>query len=210
MLVAIFNQLSGINAVMYYAPRIFEMVGFAKDSALLQSISVGITLFTFTIVGTILIDKVGRKKLLLIGSVGMAIFLGLVSKTIFTTTNGSMAMILYMVGFIAFFGISQGTVIWVFISEIFPNVVRAKGQTLGSLTHWITSTIISWLFPVILGIGSFGGGYAFALFSIAMVFQFVIVWRFFPETKGKSLEAIQKEFDAKRIKITKPQVKILE
>jgi hypothetical protein len=108
-----------------------------------------------------------------------------------------------MIGFIAFFAISQGTVIWVFISEIFPNTVRSKGQTLGSFTHWTMTVIITWLFPIISGSGSYGGGFAFAVFSIAMVLQFVIVWRFFPETKGKSLEKIQKEFTIKRNKIEK-------
>lgn len=194
ILVAVFNQMSGINAVMYYSPRIFEMVGYAKDSALLQSVSVGITLFVFTLVGMALIDRIGRKKLLMIGSVGMTFFLGMVSKTIFTTINGSVWMLVYMTGFITFFAFTQGTVIWVFISEIFPNTVRARGQTLGSFTHWTMTIIISWLFPIISGTGAYGGGIAFAVFSLSMVLQFIIVWRFFPETKGKSLEELQKEF----------------
>jgi len=191
VLVALFNQLSGINAIMYYAPRIFEMVGYAKNSALLQSVSVGITLFVFTILGMFLVDRVGRKKLLLVGSVGMVFFLGMVAKTVFSTTHGSIWMLIYVSGFIAFFSFSQGTVIWVFISEIFPNSIRAKGQTLGSFTHWTAAVIISWVFPVIAE--SSGGGWAFAFFSAAMVMQFFIVWKFFPETKGKSLEQIQKE-----------------
>lgn len=191
MLIALFNQLSGINAVMYYAPRIFQMVGYAQNSALLQSVSVGITLFVFTLLGMFLVDRVGRKKLLLIGSVGMVFFLGMVAKTVFNTTNGSVWMLIYLSGFIAFFSFSQGTVIWVFISEIFPNSVRAKGQTLGSLTHWTTAVIISWMFPALAECS--GGGWAFAFFSVAMAIQFFIVWKFFPETKGKSLEEIQKE-----------------
>jgi sugar porter (SP) family MFS transporter len=193
ILVAFFNQMSGINAVMYYAPRIFEMVGYAKESALLQSISVGVTLFVFTIAGMLLVDKVGRKKLLLTGAVGMILFLGLVSKTIFTTTDGSILMLVYLAGFIMFFAFSQGTVIWVYISEIFPNAVRAKGQTIGSFTHWTMAAIISWLFPVLVGTSSFGGGLAFTIFSIAMLFQFIIVYKIFPETEGKSLEKIQEE-----------------
>lgn len=193
ILVAFFNQMSGINAIMYYAPRIFEMVGYAKESALLQSISVGVTLFVFTIAGMLLVDKVGRKKLLLTGAAGMILFLGLVSKTIFTTTDGSILMLLYLAGFIMFFAFSQGTVIWVYISEIFPNAVRAKGQTIGSFTHWTMAAIISWLFPVLVGTSSFGGGLAFTIFSVAMLFQFIIVYKVFPETKGKSLEEIQKE-----------------
>ena len=192
ILVAVFNQLSGINAIMYYAPRIFEMVGYAQNSALLQSASVGITLFIFTLVGMFLVDRVGRKKLLLIGSLGMIFFLGMVAKTVFTTTtDGSIWMLIYLSGFIAFFAFSQGTVIWVFISEIFPNSVRAKGQTLGSFTHWTAAVIISWMFPAIAE--SSGGGWAFIFFSVAMALQFIIVWKFFPETKGKTLEQIQKE-----------------
>jgi sugar porter (SP) family MFS transporter len=191
ILVAVFNQLSGINAIMYYAPRIFELVGYARNSALLQSVSVGITLFTFTVAGMFLVDRVGRKKLLLVGAVGMTFFLGMVARTIFTTTNGSIWMLIYLSGFIAFFAFSQGTVIWVFISEIFPNSVRAKGQTLGSFTHWTMTVIISWMFPVLAEINA--GGWAFSFFSVAMVLQFFIVWKFFPETKGKTLEQIQKE-----------------
>jgi len=190
VLVALFNQLTGINAIMYYAPRIFEMVGYAKNSALLQSISVGITLFIFTVLGMFLVDRVGRKRLLLVGSVGMVFFLGMVAKTIFSTTDGSIWMLIYLSGFIAFFSFSQGTVIWVFISEIFPNSVRAKGQTLGSFTHWTAAVVISWLFPAIAE--NSGGGWAFLFFSAAMVLQFFIVWKFFPETKGKTLEQIQK------------------
>jgi len=191
ILVAIFNQLSGINAIMYYAPRIFELVGYARNSALLQSVSVGITLFAFTVVGMLLIDRVGRKKLLLVGAVGMTFFLGMVARTVFTTTDGSIWMLIYLSGFIAFFAFSEGTVIWVFISEIFPNSVRAKGQTLGSFTHWTMTVIISWMFPVLAEINA--GGWAFSFFSVSMVFMFLVVWKFFPETKGKSLEQIQKE-----------------
>jgi len=191
ILVATFNQLSGINAIMYYAPRIFELVGYARSSALLQSVSVGVTLFVFTVVGMFLVDRVGRKKLLLVGAVGMTFFLGMVARTIFITTNGSIWMLIYLSGFIAFFSFSQGTVIWVFISEIFPNSVRAGGQTLGSFTHWTMTVIISWMFPVLAE--NHAGGWAFAFFSFSMVLMFFVVLRFFPETKGKTLEQIQKE-----------------
>lgn len=195
ILVAIFNQLSGINAIMYYAPRIFELVGYARNSALFQSVSVGITLFIFTVVGMFLIDRVGRKRLLLVGAVGMTFFLGMVARTIFTTTDGSIWMLIYLSGFIAFFAFSEGTVIWVFISEIFPNSVRAKGQTLGSFTHWTMTVIISWMFPVLAEINA--SGWAFSFFSVSMVLMFIIVWKFFPETKGKTLEQIQKEMISK-------------
>jgi sugar porter (SP) family MFS transporter len=191
-LVAVFNQMSGINAIMYYAPRIFELVGYAKKSALLQSVSIGFALFIFTVVGMLLVDRVGRKRLLLVGSVGMTFFLGMVAKTIFTTVNGSIWMLIYLVGFIAFFAFSQGTVIWVFISEIFPNTVRAKGQAFGSFTHWTMAVIISWLFPVMAESSANGGGIAFSIFSVTMAIQFLVVFKFFPETKGRSLEEIQK------------------
>jgi sugar porter (SP) family MFS transporter len=191
-LVAVFNQMSGINAVMYYAPRIFELVGYAKKSALLQSVSVGLALFAFTVVGMFLIDRAGRKKLLLIGSAGMMFFLSMVANTMFTTVNGSVWMLIYMIGFIAFFALSQGTVIWVFISEIFPNTVRAKGQALGSFTHWTMAVIISWLFPILAESSSKGGGIAFSIFAVAAAIQFIVVYRYFPETKGRSLEEIQK------------------
>ena len=192
ILVAVFNQMSGINAVMYYSPRIFEMVGYGKESALFQSISVGLALLIFTLVGISLIDKIGRKKLLMIGSIGMTFFLGMVAKTIFITVDGSLWMLIYLIGFIAFFAFTQGTVIWVYISEIFPNSIRAMGQTLGSFTHWTMAVIISWLFPVIAQGNSYGGGIAFSVFSLSMILQFFIVWLLFPETKGKSLEDIQK------------------
>jgi sugar porter (SP) family MFS transporter len=193
ILVAVFNQMSGINAVIYYAPRIFEMVGFATDSALLQSISIGVSLLISVMIGMILIDRIGRKKLLMIGAVGMGVFLGLVSRTFYIDSSNGAFMLIYLVGFILSFGFTAGTVIWVYISEIFPNSIRAKGQTLGSFTHWIIAVIISWGFPVIVGGFEFGGGIAFGIFAVSMVFMFVTVWKFFPETKGKSLEEIQKE-----------------
>jgi sugar porter (SP) family MFS transporter len=194
ILVAVFNQLSGINAVIYYAPRIFEMVGFAQDSALLQSVSIGVSLLISVSIGMTLIDRIGRKKLLLIGSVGMFFFLSMVAWTFYVNVEGGFFMLIYLIGFIGFFGFTAGTVIWVYISEIFPNSVRAKGQTLGSFTHWAMAVIISWIFPVIVEGHAFGGGIAFTLFAVSMVFMFFTVWKVFPETMGKSLEDIQKEF----------------
>lgn len=193
ILIAIFNQLSGINAIMYYAPRIFEMTGFGKDDALLQSVVIGATNFIFTLLAMTVIDKIGRKKLLLIGSTGMVLFLGLVAKTLFEGSTANILVVAYLVGFIACFAFSQGAVIWVFISEIFPNKVRAKGQALGSFTHWIMAAMVSWMFPAIAESGVNGGGVAFTIFSVAMMVQLIVVFKFFPETKGKSLEQIQKE-----------------
>lgn len=187
---AMFNQLSGINAIMYYAPRIFEMTGLSKDTALLQAISIGATNMIFTLLAISIIDKIGRKKLLIIGSIGMVVSLGLVAGAFYTEDFGGYGVMLCLVGFIAFFAFSQGAVIWVFISEIFPNKVRSAGQTLGSSTHWIMAAIISWTFPIIADMKD-GGYYSFLFFTAMMFIQGFFVWKVLPETKGKSLEGIQ-------------------
>jgi sugar porter (SP) family MFS transporter len=188
--IAMFNQLVGINAIMYYAPRIFEMTGLAKDGALLQAVSIGLTNMIFTMIAISVIDKLGRRTLLIIGSVGIIVSLGLVSRAFFMGDYGSYSVMIYLIIFIAFFALSQGAVIWVFISEIFPNSVRSKGQTLGSSTHWIMAWIISWVFPIIVKT-EIGGAYAFAAFAIVAVLQLIFAWKIMPETKGKSLEQIQ-------------------
>ena len=190
---AVFNQFSGINAIMYYAPRIFEMTGLAKDTALLQAISIGVTNLVFTMLAISLIDKFGRRTLLITGSFGMVLFLGLVAHAFYTGDFGGYLVMLYLVGFIAFFAFSQGAVIWVFISEIFPNKVRAQGQTLGSFTHWIMAAVISWTFPIFAESSALGGAYAFTFFSAMMFLHLFFAWKVLPETKGKSLEGIQKE-----------------
>ncbi len=190
VVLAMFNQLSGINAIMYYAPRIFEMTGLTKDTALLQAISIGATNMIFTLLAISIIDKVGRKKLLIIGSVGMVVSLGLVARAFYAEDFGGFGVMLCLVGFIAFFAFSQGAVIWVFISEIFPNKVRSAGQTLGSSTHWIMAAIISWTFPIIADMKG-GGYYSFLFFAVMMLVQGFFVWKVLPETKGKSLEGIQ-------------------
>ncbi|MEO7989872.1 MAG: sugar porter family MFS transporter [Chryseolinea sp.] len=187
---AMFNQLSGINAIMYYAPRIFEMTGLSKDTALLQAISIGATNMVFTLLAISIIDKVGRKKLLIVGSIGMVVSLGLVARAFYAEDFGGFGVMLSLVGFIAFFAFSQGAVIWVFISEIFPNKVRSAGQTLGSSTHWIMAAIISWTFPIIADMKG-GGYYSFLFFTVMMLVQGFFVWKVLPETKGKSLEGIQ-------------------
>ena len=191
VVLAMFNQLAGINAIMYYAPRIFEMTGLSKDTALLQSVSIGLTNMIFTLLAISVIDKFGRKTLLIIGSFGMIVSLGLVARTFYTQDFGGYSVMIYLIGFIAFFAFSQGAVIWVFISEIFPNTVRAKGQALGSSTHWVMAAIISWTFPILAESSELGGAYAFTLFSAMMVLQLIFVWRVLPETKRKSLEQIQ-------------------
>lgn len=190
-LVAFFNQMSGINAIMYYAPRIFVMTGIAEDSALLQSVSIGVTNFVFTLLGMSIIDKVGRKKLLLTGAAGTSIFLALVALILLGVEMGKYMMVFCLIGYIAFFALSQGAVIWVYISEIFPNKVRANGQALGSFSHWFMAALVSWGFPIIASVHDNGGGIAFVVFTVFMAIQFFVVWKWFPETKGKSLEDIE-------------------
>jgi len=192
VLLAMFNQLSGINAILYYAPRIFEMAGFDKNDSFLQSVYVGAANLFFTLLAMTVIDKFGRKKLLLIGSVGMTLFLGLTAYAFKQGSGGSMVLV-YLVGFIAFFAFSQGAVIWVFISEIFPNSVRSQGGSLGGSTHWVMAAIISWTFPIIVEGSSNGGYYSFVFYSVMMFIQLLFVWRVLPETKGRTLEDIQKE-----------------
>ena len=188
-LIATFNQLSGINAILYYAPRIFEMSGVFLQGALIQSIIIGLTNLTFTMIGMFIIDKVGRKPLIYVGSIGMFISLSLVAYGFFADKFEGYYMLLCLMGFIAFFAISLGATIWVVISEVFPNSVRAKGQVLGSMTHWVWAALLSWFFPMLLSIG---GTYIFGFFALAVLGSlFFALWM--PETKNKSLEQIQKE-----------------
>lgn len=198
VLIAAFNQLAGINAIIYYAPRIFEMTGLSENAALLQSISIGLTNLVFTFLSLFLIDRVGRRVLLMVGSVGMVFFLGMISRAFFLQSFNGYSVMIYLIGFIAFFAFSQGAVIWVFISEIFPNKVRAKGQSLGAFTHWVMAAAISWSFPVFASSSTAGGGPAFAFFAVMMVLHFLFAWKVIPETKGKSLEEIQKELASRR------------
>lgn len=189
MLFAFFNQVSGINAIIYYAPRIFEMAGLGAHSSLLSTVGIGMVNFIFTLLAINIIDKVGRRKLMLVGSVGLIISLALVAFTFLSKSSGGFAIPVYVMLFIAFFAFSQGAVIWVFISEIFPNQVRAKGQTLGSSTHWIMAALIAFCFPYLAE--SLGGATLFFFFCGMMVLQLVFVWRLMPETKGQSLEQIE-------------------
>ncbi len=192
VLLAVFNQFTGINAILYYAPRIFEMAGFSRELAFLQPIFIGGTNLLFTLIGMSIIDKYGRKKLLLSGAVGMFIFLLLAA---FGLKSGENQYLLYyIIGFIASFALSQGAVIWVFISEIFPNAVRAKGTSLGSTTHWVMAALISWVFPIVVENIVGGGFYIFMFYAIMVVLSFFFILGM-PETKGKSLEQIQKDLE---------------
>ncbi|AUC23605.1 MFS transporter [Polaribacter sejongensis] len=187
-LIAFFNQFSGINAVLYYAPRIFEAAGLEESSALLNSIGLGVTNLVFTLLGVFLIDKLGRKTLMYVGSAAYIISLSLLSAAFFLEWTG-MAVPLFLFLFIGAHAIGQGTVIWVFISEIFPNHLRASGQSFGSSTHWILAALIPSLFPFMLK--AIGGGMVFLVFAGMMVLQLLFVAFMMPETKGKTLEELE-------------------
>jgi sugar porter (SP) family MFS transporter len=189
--VGLFNQLAGINAILYYANSIFASAGFGSNSAALQAVAVGLVNLFATVLGMSLIDKIGRKTLLLIGSVGMVFALSGVSAIFYTNSHQSLLVWLLMI-FIIFFAISQGSVIWVYISEVFPNRVRSKGQSIGSSAHWISAAVITLYFPVV--VAKFSQGTPFAFFAAMMALQFVIVLFIFPETKGRTLEQIQTQF----------------
>jgi MFS transporter, SP family, arabinose:H+ symporter len=187
-LFALFNQVSGINAIIYFAPRIFEMTGLGKESALISTAGIGIINLLFTVVGMLLIDRLGRKTLMYIGSLGYIISLGLTAWSFYNENFGGVIYFIFM--FIASHAIGQGAVIWVFISEIFPNSVRAWGMSLGSFTHWVFAAIITNVFPILAT--KYGGGPIFAFFCVMMVCQLLYVWLMMPETKGASLEELQK------------------
>lgn len=189
ILFAFFNQASGINAIIYYAPRIFEMAGLGKSSALLSSAGIGLINFLFTLLALHFIDRFGRRTLMLIGSAGLILTLSLVAKAFYFQEFDSFSVPIYLFVYIAFFAFSQGAVLWVFISEIFPNQVRASGQALGSFTHWIMAALIAFTFPFITE--TLGGGNTFLVFSFMMLLQLLFVWRLMPETKGTSLEKIE-------------------
>jgi len=189
ILIAFFNQLSGINAILYFAPRIFELTGLAKKAALLQSIGIGITNLVFTFVGLWLIDRLGRRTLLYIGSFGYITSLGMVAWAFFTEHYSIVPVCIF--GFIAAHAVGQGAVIWVFISEIFPNRHRAEGQTLGSFTHWIFAAMLTTFFPKMVDV--FPPGYIFSFFTFMMVLQLFWVKMMVPETKGVPLEQIQRQ-----------------
>ncbi|WP_445735687.1 sugar porter family MFS transporter [Mariniflexile sp.] len=189
-LIAFFNQLSGINALLYYAPRILTEAGLAESSALLSSIGVGVTNLLFTLLGIFLIDRLGRKQLMYICSFGYIISLSLVSAAFFLNWEGSfMPIFLFM--FIAAHAIGQGTVIWVFISEIFPNHLRGSGQSFGSSVHWVLAAVVPSLVPVLFS--TIGAGMVFLFFTIMMGFQLLFVIFMMPETKGIPLEELSKK-----------------
>jgi len=185
--IGMFNQLTGINAILYYLNDIFERAGFNKVSSDLQAVGIGFTNLLFTLVAMTLIDRLGRKKLLLVGAVGTAVCLAGVA-FVFLSGMYERMLVWLLVLFIAFFAFSQGSVIWVYLSEVFPNLVRAKGQSLGSFTHWFMNALISGVFPLM---AARSGGIPFVFFACMTVVQFFVVLFVFPETKGVSLEELE-------------------
>ena len=192
--IAAFNQLSGINAILYYAPDIFRMAGAGESAALLQSVGIGLVNLVVTMAALTVIDKIGRRKLMLIGSIGYLVSLGSLA-VIFFAYDGqfsglsSVLVLIGLVVFIAAHAFRQGSVIWVFISEIFPNSIRGRGQSFGSLTHWVFAAVVSYAFPGIAA--ALGGGMAFTLFFVCMVGQLIWVLRVMPETRGVPLEEME-------------------
>jgi len=197
--IAMFNQLSGVNAIWYYAPHIFKMAGAGAESAMLQTVLLGGINIVLTMLAMAVIDKFGRKKLMIIGSIGYLVSLSSVAWAFYTygtdfTDIGSTVVLGGLLVFIASHAFGQGAVIWVFLSEIFPNKVRAKGQALGTFTHWFMAAAISWTFPMIAKIS---GGHTFAFYAVCMIGQLFWVIYVMPETKGVSLEQIQKKLGIK-------------
>lgn len=187
--IGMFNQLSGINAILYYLNDIFAQAGFSRVSGDLQAVLIGATNLAAVFVAMSVIDRMGRKTLLLIGSVGCALSLAGVGAIFLTASHGEL-LVWLLVGFIAFFSFSQGAVIWVYLSEVFPNRVRAKGQSLGSFTHWFMNALISFTFPVVAAKSK---GAPFVFFAAMMALQFVVVLVSYPETSGVTLEQMQKK-----------------
>ncbi len=187
--IAMFNQLSGINAILYYLNDIFSKAGFSKVSGDLQSVLIGFTNLVFCAIAMSVIDKFGRRTLMLIGSVGCSVSLAGVA-AVFLSGSHEGLLVWFLVGFIAFFSFSQGAVIWVYISEVFPNRVRAQGQSLGSFTHWFMNALISFTFPIM---AAKSRGAPFVFFAAMMALQFFVVLFKFPETKGVTLEQMQKQ-----------------
>ncbi|WP_113924392.1 sugar porter family MFS transporter [Cognataquiflexum aquatile] len=196
-LMAFFNQMSGINAIIYFAPRVFESAGISTEDALFSTIGIGVINLVATMLGLYLIDRIGRKMLMYIGSVGYIISLSLMAYSYFGGFIPPQLLPYFVFGFITSHAIGQGSVIWVFIAEIFPNELRAFGQSLGSFTHWILAALVANIFPYFAN--TYGAGNIFAFFALMMVLQLLWVIFRMPETKGKSLEEIQKELQKSHV-----------
>ncbi len=185
-----FNQFTGINIIMYYAPSIFKSAGFSNNSALMQTVVLGTTIFVFTLIAMSIIDRLGRKFLLIIGAIGMSGFLGLFSFAYLLEAFNGYYLLIFLVGFLAFFASSQGVVIWVLLSEMFPNNIRARGLAIGSFSHWFFNALTAFLFPI--AASTFGIGYVFMFYTICTVSSLFFYIRSLVETKSRSLEELEK------------------
>jgi len=188
--VGMFNQFTGINIVFYYTPSIFKSAGFGNEAALMQTVIVGATNLIFTLIGMSVIDKLGRKFLLILGACGMPVFLGLFAITFLNQDFDGYLVLIYLIGFVAFFATSQGLVIWVILAEMFPNNIRARASAIGSFSHWFFNALTAFLFPI--AVAAFGVGYMFTFFTIATIISLFFFIKFLVETKGKSLEELEK------------------
>lgn len=198
--VGIFNQLTGIGVVFYYSSQIFRIAGFSADSSMVQSVILGATNLIFTLIAMSVIDKVGRKKLLLFGQMGMVVVLGLFGYGLLSGNISGYSLVALLVAYIAFFAASQGVVVWVLLSEMFPNIIRARGASMGSFANWMVSASLNFLFPVVIGLfgttlaaQQLGMSYAFIFLAVVTLIGFFYLKRNLIETKGKTLEQIEKE-----------------
>ncbi len=193
--IGMLNQFTGINVIMYYATDIFRSAGFTTDSALGQTVMIGLTNLIFTLIAMRVIDQFGRKKMLLTGSLGMTIFLGLFSWAYLNGNFQGFYLLILLIGFIAFFAFSQGAVIWVLLAEMFPNNIRARGTAIGSFSHWFFNALTTFMFPIIAGTfsGGRGTGYVFIFYTLATFLSFFFYKKYIIETKGKSLEDLEKD-----------------
>jgi MFS transporter, SP family, arabinose:H+ symporter len=192
IILAVFQQITGINTIMYYAPKIFANVGQSNDSALLQTILIGGTNLLFTLVAMVLIDRFGRKRLIIIGSTGMMLMLAGLSALYFAQETTGVLVLLFILGYIAFFAASLGPALWVVATELFPNRLRSKGMSMAIVSLWIACTIVTIAFPVMLE--KLSGGFTFLIFAVICLANLLYVLRYVPETKGKTLEELEKEF----------------
>ncbi|NOY59502.1 MAG: sugar porter family MFS transporter [Calditrichaeota bacterium] len=188
--VGMFNQFTGINVVFYYAPSLFKAAGFGNESALMQTVMVGATNLIFTVIAMSFIDKLGRKFLLIVGALGMPIFLGLFAAAFLKQSFAGYQVLIYLIGFVAFFASSQGLVIWVILSEMFPNNIRSRASSIGTFSHWFFNALTSFLFPI--AAGAFGIGYIFIFYTIATLVSLLFFIKFLDETKGKTLEELER------------------
>jgi sugar porter (SP) family MFS transporter len=189
MILGAFSQFTGINVIMYYAPSIFQDAGFSSDSALMQTVVIGATNLVFTLLGMALIDKLGRKALLMAGALGMTFFLGLIAAGMIWDFLGGFVLLACVVGFTASFASTMGVVIWVFLSEMFPNSIRSRGTSISSFSVWVINCATALLFPIVMG--KLGTAPVFAFYAIATLLSFFFYWKYLVETKGRSLEELE-------------------